>query len=408
MAPMSIGCGIGIPDLGNMPFWASQYDANNLQLYLDFEGGQYMSQQRQVAESDILSVTRASSGYAEKLDGTLVEFGVNELRRTDKGALVEEARTNLPTYTWPDATVPTDWTDFGGGAKTLVTTEKGLQGLRFNGTSVRPRISQNITLVTSTTYTLSVYVDSGASISVGGQKILEMKNLSDATGTLVASLGDQGSDGRISITFTTGTDTSGTIQYGPGIDGNVTCDITMGGLQCETGSTASSYIKTTSAAATRAADIITTSNVDFLNQAIGTLAIQAEILNIDTTQVYLSLDARIATKRINAFSNAISGSMQLYGDCSGSIFGPVTPSETLSNGDIFKSSFAYKLNDNALVVNGGTAAKDTNFDPESGVDFTTIAIGNDFNQGNVFNGYVKKVNYWDVRQSNANLQTITT
>jgi hypothetical protein len=42
-----------------------------------------------------LTVTRASDGYAETASGTLVNFGAGVLRRTDKGVLVEGARTNL-------------------------------------------------------------------------------------------------------------------------------------------------------------------------------------------------------------------------------------------------------------------------------------------------------------------------
>jgi hypothetical protein len=42
-----------------------------------------------------LTVTRASTGYAETSDGRLVSFASGVLRRTDKGVLVEDARTNL-------------------------------------------------------------------------------------------------------------------------------------------------------------------------------------------------------------------------------------------------------------------------------------------------------------------------
>ncbi len=42
-----------------------------------------------------LTVTRASAGYAENSNGTLVSFASGALRQTDKGVLVEGARTNL-------------------------------------------------------------------------------------------------------------------------------------------------------------------------------------------------------------------------------------------------------------------------------------------------------------------------
>lgn len=45
-----------------------------------------------------LTVTRASNGYAETKSGQLTSFGSNVLRRTDKGALIEMARTNLALW----------------------------------------------------------------------------------------------------------------------------------------------------------------------------------------------------------------------------------------------------------------------------------------------------------------------
>ena len=41
------------------------------------------------------SFTRASTGYAQTAAGVLVPFASGELRRTDKGVLIEGARTNL-------------------------------------------------------------------------------------------------------------------------------------------------------------------------------------------------------------------------------------------------------------------------------------------------------------------------
>lgn len=174
-----------------------------------------------------------------------------------EGAIIEPARTNLVTFSLPDAAPPTDWTDFGGmSTSALATLTNALPGIRFQETTARPRIDQSVTLVASTTYTLSVQVESGGSISVGTQKLLAVVNLSDATGTLTADLGDEDANGRISITFTTGTDTAGNIQYGPGIDGNVTCDVTMGGIQLELGAFATSRIPTLSSTVTRDAVVV--------------------------------------------------------------------------------------------------------------------------------------------------------
>lgn len=56
----------------------------------DFTTGTYFG----AAESDFV-VTRASPGLAQDLSGNWVSFGNNVMRRTNRGLLVEEARTNL-------------------------------------------------------------------------------------------------------------------------------------------------------------------------------------------------------------------------------------------------------------------------------------------------------------------------
>jgi hypothetical protein len=60
----------------------------------DFVNGVWLRDGR-VTSDPGLTVTRASVGTAETADGRIVTFGAGELRRTDKGILVEGARTNL-------------------------------------------------------------------------------------------------------------------------------------------------------------------------------------------------------------------------------------------------------------------------------------------------------------------------
>jgi hypothetical protein len=148
---------------------------------------------------------------------------------------------NLLEYTDPDAPEPTNWTDFSatdGLDKSLATLSNGINGIRFNTTKDRPRISQTVTLLPATTYTLSLYVDPGSLIT---SKVLQILQLSDATGDLTANASEVDADGRLSITFTTGSDVSGAVQYGLGLDGPQTGDITLGGIQLELGSTATNY-----------------------------------------------------------------------------------------------------------------------------------------------------------------------
>jgi hypothetical protein len=63
----------------------------------DFVDGVYVRSGRATPDPG-LTVTRASSGYAETSGGVLVPFASGELRRTDRGVLVEGARTNLALH----------------------------------------------------------------------------------------------------------------------------------------------------------------------------------------------------------------------------------------------------------------------------------------------------------------------
>lgn len=104
-----------------------------------------------------LSVTTASGGYAQNLDGSWQLFPANTLRLTDKGLLAEEQRTNLflnslapvtQTITVANATVYTVSLYASGGTLTL--SGAGAGTVSANGTVT----------FTSTTTSLTVTVNS--------------------------------------------------------------------------------------------------------------------------------------------------------------------------------------------------------------------------------------------------------
>jgi hypothetical protein len=72
------------PDTGELP--ALDIDAQNNRAW-------YLGASQPV--SSLLTCSRASGGYAARLDGSLEWFGSNALRITNRGLLVEGARTNL-------------------------------------------------------------------------------------------------------------------------------------------------------------------------------------------------------------------------------------------------------------------------------------------------------------------------
>lgn len=61
---------------------------------VDFIGSRYMVGGAEVVAASVFSFVRGSGGVANDLAGDSHGFGANELRRTDKGALIEPARQN--------------------------------------------------------------------------------------------------------------------------------------------------------------------------------------------------------------------------------------------------------------------------------------------------------------------------
>ena len=98
----------------------------------DFVDGVYVRSGRATPDPG-LTVTRASSGYAETAGGVLVSFASGELRRTDRGVLVEGARTNGLTHS---LTLQTGWAALLGAtissADTFTTTSTYGSGVEPN------------------------------------------------------------------------------------------------------------------------------------------------------------------------------------------------------------------------------------------------------------------------------------
>ena len=147
------------------------------------------------------SFTRATVGTADDLAGNIVQFASGEIRRTDRGILVEDARTNL-------------FLNSAVGVTQSITVAAAAHTLSFRGTGT---------------------------ISLTGVS---------TAGPLVGS----GVNTRVTLTFTP---TAGSLTLT--ISGSCT------NVQLEAGSSASSWIPTTGASVTRDPDVLTVSSpgVDF-------------------------------------------------------------------------------------------------------------------------------------------------
>jgi hypothetical protein len=208
------------------------------------------------------SFARASSGYAESVSGALSAFGIGQLRRSDKGLLIEPARTNLCLYS-ADLTNAA-YVLTAGAMKTannIAAPDGSMTGdmLTYPDMSLAYQMYQIISVTENTQYTFSYWAQLGTKLSnryaiynntAGAFIIAE----TTAAGVIV------GAWRRVIVTFTTPAGCTGVRVYGDrhaasvGNPNNNT--IYLWGQQLEAGASASSLIDTTAAAATRPADAL--------------------------------------------------------------------------------------------------------------------------------------------------------
>jgi hypothetical protein len=342
-------------------------------------------------------------------------FDYDPVTLAPKGLLIEESRTNLLTRSIPDAGVPTGWSvgfSTGTFSHTLVSAPSryaGLQQFIKNDQTVvgRSFLQQAVTLSANTTYTLTVVFDkTQSSITSSDQTVVSINDFSDATGTLSTTLANVPADGVARLTFTTGTDTTGNIRVGCGCSFNTVASLVFGAWQLEAGAFATSYIPTTTAAATRAADVAVMQGANFGNwfsQPEGTFYVEwntsAAGTNrylIDAQQVAGSgnrIDININT------SNVVNPRTVVGGSAVASLSGGTYSAS--SNGKI---AFAYKSADYASSFNGASAVIATTAGALPTPDI--LYIGS-LTGAAPINGYIRRLTYFPRRLSASELQGVT-
>ena len=218
---------------------------------------------------------------------------------------------------------------------------------------------------------------------------------------------------RVAFTYTTDTTTSLTIRSFPYVGANVlTGDGSSGlyvwGAQLEAGAFPTSYIPTTTATVTRAADVASITGTNFsswYNQTEGTVFASMSALAVAPVTALQPLyaihdgstDNRIALyKRSNAdvstrLDIAVAAVNQAFINAG---------TFTLNN----VSAVAIQINNFAVSLNGLTALSDTSGNVPV---VTQITLGQYVNATAFLNGHIKRLTYWPVRLGNNVLQQIT-
>lgn len=227
--------------------------------------------------------TRAtpSVAYAETLGGQLIPFAAGTPRITDKGLLVEEAGTNLLLQSQAFATSP--WSIIGGSglvvANNAATAPDGTTTASLvtaGGGSYNGLLRQGITITAGLNYTLSVYVKAGTARYVGLRvgnwaststviyPFFDLQtnttNTSGQSGVVLSMAAAGNGYTRLQLTLTNAVagalvDIAITDNTGNSQTGAIGTTLNVWGADLKASSVLSSYIPTTTAAVTRAADV---------------------------------------------------------------------------------------------------------------------------------------------------------
>lgn len=379
-----------------------------------------------------------STGILQTAATNVPRFDYDPNTNAAKGILIEESRTNLiPNGQGIGASgsnLPTGWSvdqAFGGispSSTSSTINSKGYGAFQFtiNGTTsfgnrllITPVYFPYSAIAVSpnTAYTMSWGAElMGGSYPYGIQINFQWFN---SSGTYLSSTSGTN---RTSISgFTRYADTTtspanaATVKirfdftgYGTG-GTNVNFTMQLSGVQLEQGSFATSYIPTTTAAVTRAADTLFINNIGlWSNTSKSTLfsifssfgtTVNRQIASFgDGSSPYYNGAQRIglsSTNTLEARQQTTSGE-----SLTGNYTGP--PANTIK-----KISFASDIAGTGSVAIDGTIQSLSQTGTAGTISFSKLGVGNDDMGTTQLNGYVQKFKYYPSITSNAQLQLMT-
>lgn len=357
-------------------------------------------------------VTGASAYYGPRFD-----YDPSTLAA--KGLLIEESRTNLQTFS---GTIGgTNWNIFNTlGVATndaTYTAPNGLQNFTKLTTSSTSKqaVYQAATVVNGSTYTLSAYVRAGTASWIGlensaGATAVWFNIASGTVGTVSTGAASIESIGN-SIYRIKWTAASAGVSWAfsisvPNAD-NTTAQTSgqtafIFGAQMELGSFATSYIPTTSASVTRAADVVTIGGAALtaLKGAAGSLIAEAQSISA----------VGFAANRIVGFDTGSQTPLFMNSNpTAGTYNGSVALTPTLGSSGAWASNargaVAWNAAGRSVVGNGGTVSTDSNL--ISGSAWTIAYLGSNAGSSSFLNGWISKIAFYNQRLPDATLKRIS-
>lgn len=420
MTGFGLGTGFDAARGGGLPGWALVGAA----LDLDFQRGRFMSARKQRSFADLFSFSRNSVGMAQKLDGSWETFAANEPRITDKGILIEEARTNVVKNSTmvggvdgAPGTKPTHWPDIAS-VGLIITRSFGVEGglpyfqVRLNGTasSNNVRIEFDETGAAASdgqTWTgsfIARLVAGALPAEVRQLRILGLVTAFDEVGTTISITSSDQLFQR-SRTLAGGfTVVRHVLRLGLSVGQTYDFTLRFKAIQLEQGAFATSPIPTSGSAVTRPNDVCSISGLSGLDAAHTLYAAAVPQSPVsDTTNrssVQLEKDGNNRTVLFRGATNGYANVALITGAVTQAGFNNTTP----YGPDAFMPIAAGVQENNVRAsFDGALSITDPNATLPTGV--TILRIGT--TAGPYFNGYVARVSLWASRLLDATVEALT-
>jgi hypothetical protein len=335
-------------------------------------------------------VTTSSAYYGPRFD-------YNPATLSPQGLLIEESRANLGLYSqtltnvaWGLASVTYN------GAVTDPSGTTTAADISFSGSSPTfnsaPAFYQNYTFVNTTTYTLSAFIRTVS--GTGKVRIGAITGSSVDSGDLNINTTWQ----RFSITFTAN-GTSGNFSIRNDSLGT-TNRIYIADIQLEAGSFPTSYIPTTSAPVTRAADVaqLTGLALSTFQGSAFSVAVEAQLEGFSATASLVDVGAGVGTPLQVTATNTAS----TYNNSSTLTTATGSPLWTSPA----RAAFAGKVGSRALAFDGGTVVTDSN--NATGGAVSAAYLGSQGGTTAFGNGWYRSIGLYNGALNSASVKAVST
>lgn len=363
-----------------------------------------------------ITFSRASSATFTGSDGLLQTAAVDAPRLTynpttlaAEGLLVEEQRTNLLLQS--EAFDNAAWVKVNATvtANAAIAPDGSLSADTITLTASLGFLGESVTVTQNTQYAVTFWVERGTATDLK-YSVYNHTGLTDiiAPTTYFSSTSPTGW-ARISLVFTTPTGCTSVRVY-PARDTGVTGTFNVWGAQLEAGAFATSYIPTTTAQATRAADVAVMTGTNFsswYNATAGTLLVDGTINTPSATAISVAIDDGSATNRLRI--GRLSGG-NAFGGFASAASGTVNVStaNSITLGTAYKAAFTFAAGDIAVVLNAGTAATGTPAVMPVGMQAMILGANGPVGaQSQYANGNIKSITYYPRRLANTELVSLT-